>query len=121
MEWMHSLDTGLASFIAVLKFVLEFVAVACVTLGLVTALRVAIVNLRRRDRSYGSVRLQFGKWLAMALEFQLGADIVATTIAPSFEALGILAVIAAIRTFLNYFLQRELEAEQRMKEKGQGT
>ena len=50
-------------------------------------------------------------WLSLALEFQLGADIVGTTVAPSLQALGNLALIAIIRTFLNYFLSKELEAE----------
>jgi uncharacterized membrane protein len=50
-------------------------------------------------------------WLALALEFQLAADILSTTISPSLEALGKLAIIAVIRTFLNYFLTKELETE----------
>ena len=59
---------------------------------------------------FSEIRLHFGTWLALALELQLGADIVGTTVAPSFEALGKLGLIAVVRTFLNYFLQRELEA-----------
>jgi len=55
--------------------------------------------------------LTFGLWLALALEFQLAADILSTTVSPSFEALGKLALIAVIRTFLNYFLNKELETE----------
>ena len=41
--------------------------------------------------------------------FQLGADILATAVAPSYQALGQLAAIAVLRTFLNYFLAREIE------------
>jgi len=33
-------------------------------------------------------------------------------VAPSFDEIGQLAAIAAIRTALNYFLERELHAEQ---------
>ncbi|MDJ0692641.1 MAG: DUF1622 domain-containing protein, partial [Xenococcaceae cyanobacterium MO_188.B32] len=51
----------------------------------------------------------------LALECQLGADILATTIAPSWEALGQLGAIALIRTFLNYFLNQELEAEAKLQ------
>ena len=50
----------------------------------------------------------------MALEFQLGADIVATTVDPTIQSLTELAILAAVRTFLNYFLQKELEAEERV-------
>jgi uncharacterized membrane protein len=47
----------------------------------------------------------------MALEFQLAADIVATTISPNGQQLIQLAAIALIRTFLNIALSREAQAE----------
>lgn len=52
----------------------------------------------------------------MALEFQLGADIVATTTAPTDSNLIQLATVAVIRTFLNVFLAKELEAERRLEQ-----
>lgn len=55
------------------------------------------------------VRLQFGRWLALALEFELGADILRTAITPTWAEIGQLAAIAAIRTGLNYFLQQEID------------
>jgi uncharacterized membrane protein len=51
------------------------------------------------------------------LEFQVGADILSTAIAPSWEQIGKLAAIASIRTLLNYFLTKELENERRREEK----
>ena len=49
------------------------------------------------------IRLRLGRWLALALEFQLAADILKT------------AAIIALRTALNYFLDLEIEkAEARM-------
>ena len=56
-----------------------------------------------------SIRLSLGRSLALGLEFLLGADILNTAIAPSWEQVGLLAAIAAIRTGLNYFLQKELD------------
>ena len=49
------------------------------------------------------------RWLVAALTFQLGADIVATSFAPTWDELGRLAFVAAIRTFLSVFLDREIE------------
>ncbi|MBA3948050.1 MAG: DUF1622 domain-containing protein [Herpetosiphonaceae bacterium] len=60
------------------------------------------------------IRLQLGKGLALALEFELGADILKTAVAPSLAIIAQLAAIAFLRTFLNYFLEQELrQAEQR--------
>lgn len=56
-----------------------------------------------------AIRLSLGRSLALGLEFLLGADILNTAVAPSWEQVGLLAAIAAIRTGLNYFLQRELD------------
>ena len=60
------------------------------------------------------VRLRLGRWLALALEFLLAADILRTAVAPTWSEIGQLAAIATIRTALNFFLQLEIDrAEQR--------
>jgi len=68
---------------------------------------------RQRRQDYQKVRLKLSRSLAMALEFQLAADVLATTTEPSWDQLGRLGAIAVIRTFLNYFLAREIDAEER--------
>lgn len=57
---------------------------------------------------FRSTRLILSQYLALALEFQLAADILATTVAPDWSQIGKLGAVAAIRTFLNYFLEREV-------------
>jgi uncharacterized membrane protein len=52
---------------------------------------------------------RFALWLILALEFTLAADIVRTAISPSWSDIGQLAAIALIRTFLNVFLERDLQ------------
>lgn len=55
------------------------------------------------------VRLRLGRWLAVALEFELAADILRTAIAPTWNEIGQLAAIAVLRTALNFFLQQEID------------
>lgn len=57
------------------------------------------------------VRLTLARYLSLALEFQLAADILSTAIAPSWDQIGKLAAIAVIRTGLNYFLAQEVRHE----------
>ena len=87
------------------------------------ALGIAVPHFFRTGRFISrppSVRLKFGTWLAVALEFQLGADIVATTMDPTLQSLGELAILAAVLlTFLNYFLAKELETEERVLKESQ--
>jgi uncharacterized membrane protein len=120
---LEQLEHSLAGFISVLTVVLEAIAAVMVFWGLVRTVQVALKMRSRKHRGrhpileqpldFIQIRLTFGMWLALALEFQLGADILNTTISPSFEALGRLGAIALIRTFLNYFLNKELEVEQK--------
>lgn len=56
-------------------------------------------------------RMVFGGWLVVALEFQLAADIVGTIISPTPAHLVQLGAVALIRTFLNYFLNKELKEQ----------
>ena len=67
--------------------------------------------VRRSPARFSSIRLKLGRFLALGLEFQLASDLLRTAVAPSFEEIGKLAAVAAIRTGLNFFLARELKDE----------
>jgi uncharacterized membrane protein len=68
----------------------------------------AIVGKRPRHRQRKEVWLGFAMWLLLGLEFELAADIVRTAIAPTWTDIGQLGAIGVIRTFLNYFLEKDL-------------
>jgi uncharacterized membrane protein len=57
------------------------------------------------------VRLTLRRWLAVGLEFLLAADILRTAVAPTWDDIGKLAAIAALRTAVNYFLGKEIDKE----------
>ena len=113
MEPLEFFEQSLSHLVAIAKFALESFSVICIIIGFIKTLQLAFSLSRRRDafQSFNKIRLRFGMWLALALEFQLGADILGTTVTPTLESLTQLALIAVIRTFLNYFLGKELEAE----------
>lgn len=69
----------------------------------------AIAHRRTSHAERKEVWLRFGVWLLLGLEFQLAADVVRTAVSPSWRDIGQLAAIAAIRTFLSFFLQRDLD------------
>ena len=51
---------------------------------------------------------KFATWILLALEFALAADLVRTAVAPTWDDISKLAVIATIRTMLNYFLAKDI-------------
>ena len=91
----------------------EGIGVAVVAVAVVLALRRYLRSLVRRATPFPpeALRLDLGRSLALALEFLLGADILRTAVEPTWEEIARLAAIAAIRTALNYFLQKELASE----------
>jgi uncharacterized membrane protein len=107
---METFEVILENFVAIVTIILEFTAVLCVGAGFITAM---ILLLKSKHIQFSPlhnrVRLKFGGWLALALEFQLASDVLKTAIAPSYEHLIQLGAIAIIRTFLNYFLSKELK------------
>lgn len=84
------------------------VIAAGVAVGVVQFVHASFV---RRTDGYTDVRLRLSRYLAVALEFQLGADLLSTAVAPSWNTIRNLAAIAIIRTGLNYFLGREMRDE----------
>ncbi|CAN5568337.1 hypothetical protein BH20ACT19_BH20ACT19_11710 [soil metagenome] len=94
--------------------IVEACGVTVISYGALTAFARLVTGLLRRDgeRSLSRARLRLGRLLVVGLEFQLAADILRSAVAPSFEEIGQLAAIAAIRTALNFFLERELRQEQ---------
>jgi len=59
--------------------------------------------------------LRYARWLVVALTFQLAADIIESSITTDWDAVGRIAAIAVIRTFLNCFLERDLEEVRRQQ------
>jgi uncharacterized membrane protein len=100
------------------KLGVEIFGAGLVTLGVC----VAIVQLIRtlaalKPADFTATRLILARHLALALEFELGADILGTAISPSWDQIGKLGAVAVIRTGLNFFLSMEMKGE-RVVEKG---
>lgn len=98
-EWAVLLVDVMAVAVAVFGSIATFLAGARWLLSPTYAARVPI----------RAIWVWYARWLVAALTFLLAADIIETTIAPSYEDLIRLGVIALIRTFLNYFLDKDLQ------------
>lgn len=101
-----------------LRLVVEFVGATIIAVGLVVVLLTILRSLTSTgDFSFTRIHIRFARYLSLALEFQLAADILSTAVAPTWEQIGKLGAIAIIRTALNYFLQKEIhEAAHHLKE-----
>ncbi|WP_373513019.1 DUF1622 domain-containing protein [Persicitalea sp.] len=90
---------------------IEILAAVVIGVALLQFLYSYVLNFAKTDsgKTIQDLRIRFGSSLTVSLELLLGADILATAIAPSWDEIGKLAAIATLRTALNYFLERELK------------
>jgi len=110
-EWLHGVVSLLVRLVEAAAAIVIFSGAA---VGFVLFVIAAVRG--QRTRSFERIRLTLGRFLALGLEFQLGSDLLRTAVAPSWQQIGQLAAVAAIRTALNYFLGREIREEQRQEQ-----
>ena len=104
-----AIETSVINAVQWLRLAVETIGALVIGLGvLAAAIQFARALMPPRVQNYNAIRLTLARYLALALEFQLGADILSTAIAPSWDQIGKLGAIAVIRTGLNYFLMREM-------------
>ena len=103
--------------------IIEVIGAAVVFVGALVAIsRYVLSSVGIKPAGYEEIRLTLGRHLALGLEFQLGSDILGTAVSPTFAEIGKLGAIAAIRTVLNFFLQREIREEsERIAAQRRGT
>ncbi len=108
---------GMGGMVAIVKSIsavvatcTEFIAVLVIVIGAIQAMGSAVIEfLQTKTPVVPLVVFRgFAGWLVLALEFLLAADILKSAISPTWNDIGQLAAIAAIRTFLNYSLGHDL-------------
>ena len=105
------------------RLIAELISIMIIVIGIIVTVYkgLRLYRLSSAD-AYNLVRFTFSRYLVMALEFELAADIMGTAISPTWDQLGKLAVIATVRTFLNFFLQYEMKGEKaEIKEKSSNS
>jgi uncharacterized membrane protein len=114
---MHELLVRLTEAAGVM---IDLMALAAICFGtieaFVRAVRAALSGAEATP-AFRPIWLRYARWLVAGLTFQLAADIIDTSIAPTWDDIGRLAAIAVVRTFLNYFLERDVsdaEGEQKV-------
>ena len=90
----------------------EVVGVAVLAFGSVLALARFAADLVHRepeDKRYRALRRELAKAIMLGLEFLVAADIIrSVALEPTFQSVGVLALIVAVRTFLSWSLEVEI-------------
>lgn len=108
----ESIEEQVQSSVEWLRLFVEALGALVIAFGVaITLLGLIRHAYAAQGTSFTPIRLAFARYLTLALELQLAADILSTSVAPTWDRIGKLAAIAVIRTALNYFLSKEMKDE----------
>lgn len=112
MEFQHAME--------VIGKAVDAAGVGVIVVGALAATLVAARGLlRRREDVYSDYRRQLGRSILLGLEFLVAADIIRTVaVSPTFDSVGVLAVIVLIRTFLSFSLELEITGRWPWQDRG---
>lgn len=111
---------GLTFVVENTSLIINAMAVVVIAFGTIEVFLRSLYDIFRPSAGSYLLReryLRYVRWLVAGLTFQLAADIIGTATGVSWDEIGRLAAIAAIRTFLNYFLDRDIAEMRALQEK----
>ena len=116
---METLKVFVDNLNTVIVLICQILAIFVISVGIVKALFIFTRDAFFGSRSSEAIqesRMEMGHSFSLGLGFLIGASILKTTLAPSWNDIGQLAAIIAIRTVLNHFLLRDISrGQEKMK------
>ena len=95
------------------------VGVLIIFVGSIRALWLFIKKPIVKNILLSDIRIDLGHYLALGLEFLIAKDVIETLAEPTWEHLGKLAIIIALRSALTMFLAHEVkEVREELEEEG---
>jgi uncharacterized membrane protein len=77
--------------------------------GLISFLKILTKSTKEQIQDKETIRLRLARGMLLALDFEVGSDILKTVLVPSLNELSILAVVVGIRIALSWSLSKEID------------
>lgn len=108
MDWL-----SIHSILIVVQHTVSLIGILIIISGVLLAAGqylyyVLMGQLVSEGANINGIRLNLGRILILGLEFIVAADLIGTTTTPDYYAVGLLAIIVAVRTLLSFSINREL-------------
>ncbi|MGD9673417.1 MAG: DUF1622 domain-containing protein [Candidatus Nitrosocosmicus sp.] len=107
------LEKILRPYIEILTFAIDIAAGIVIAVSAMVAL-ISFLKILTKSRAVQTheketIRLRLARGMLLALDFEVGSDILKTILVPGFTELAILAVIVGIRIGLSWSLSKEID------------
>jgi uncharacterized membrane protein len=109
----QNLESYLIPYVSVVTFGIDVAAGLIIGisafLGLISFLRILRKPIKEQTQDKETIRLRLARGMLLALDFEVGSDILKTVLVPSLNELSILAVVVGIRIVLSWSLSKEID------------
>lgn len=111
-SFLHGYEYFIENIAHIVTYTLEMIGIVVIAVGAFRSIIKQCINYIKKKDS--NIKIDLGNWLALGLEFKMGAEIIKTVIARNLQELAILGVIIGLRAILALLIHWEIKTE--MKE-----
>ena len=109
----QSLESFLQPYVSAVTFGIDIAAGIIIGIsalfGLISFLKILTKSTIEQTQDKETIRLRLARGMLLALDFEVGSDILKTVLVPSLNELSILAVVVGIRIVLSWSLSKEID------------
>jgi uncharacterized membrane protein len=109
----QSLESFLQPYVSAVTFGIDIAAGIIIGIsalfGLISFLKILTKSTIEQTQDKETIRLRLARGMLLALDFEVGSDILKTVLVPSLNGLTILAVVVGIRIVLSWSLSKEID------------
>ena len=112
--FLHGYEYFIENIAHIVTYTLEMIGIVVIAVGAFSSIIKQCINSVKKRES--NIKIDLGNWLALGLEFKMGAEIIKTVVARDLNELAILGVIIGLRAVLALLIHWEIKTEMKEQE-----
>ena len=112
--FLHGYEYFIENIAHIVTYTLEMIGIVVIAVGAFRSIIKQCINYIKKKES--NIKIDLGNWLALGLEFKMGAEIIKTVVARDLNELAILGVIIGLRAVLALLIHWEIKTEMKEQE-----
>lgn len=112
--FLHGYEYFIENIAHIVTYTLEMIGIVVIAVGAFRSIIKQCINYVKKKDS--NIKIDLGNWLALGLEFKMGAEIIKTVVARDLNELAILGVIIGLRAVLALLIHWEIKTEMKEQE-----
>lgn len=112
--FLHGYEYFIENIAHIVTYTLEMIGIVVIAVGAFSSIIKQCINSVKKRES--NIKIDLGNWLALGLEFKMGAEIIKTVVARDLQELAILGVIIGLRAVLALLIHWEIKTEMKEQE-----